>query len=302
MTGRLRKDNVLAYALPNLVKQILDSDVSKEIMRYDAVLVDEGQDFLPNWWEVLRKICKPDGEMLLVADATQDIYETANPWTDDAMKGAGFRGGWAELAISYRLPKLAMEKAREFALQFLPEEKVDLPKREQQELDFERCDLRWVHTDESCAQEVCFEEVLRLSTTGSPETLAISDLTFLCDNKNLGMNLVVALGNKGIRTVHTYDPDEDECRRQKVGFYMGDARIKATTLHSFKGWESRALVIYVGSKVDQKTLALVYAGLTRLKRHVDGSCLTVVSCASELLEYGKTWPSFESRLPANIQF
>jgi hypothetical protein len=97
------------------------------------------------------------------------------------------------------------------------------------------------------------------------------------------------------KTVHTFAAEEKEFRRQKVGFYMGDARIKATTLHSFKGWESRALVIYVSNKTDLKTLALIYTGLTRLKRHEEGSCLTVVSCSEKLLEYGKTWPDFEMK-------
>ena len=73
---------------------------------------------------------------------------------------------------------------------------------------------------------------------------------------------------------------------------MGDARIKATTLHSFKGWESRALVIFISGSVDKKALALIYTGLTRLKRHTQGSYLTVVSCEPKLIDYAKTWPVY----------
>ena len=76
---------------------------------------------------------------------------------------------------------------------------------------------------------------------------------------------------------------------------MGDSRIKATTLHSFKGWESRAIVIFIGHSVDKKSLALIYTGLTRLKKHPEGSYLTVISCANELIPYGKTWPVFEEK-------
>ncbi|KZZ04288.1 hypothetical protein A3744_26225 [Oleiphilus sp. HI0073] len=74
---------------------------------------------------------------------------------------------------------------------------------------------------------------------------------------------------------------------------MGDARVKATTLHSFKGWESRLLVIYITESVSPKDLALIYTGLTRLKRSVYGSCLTVVCSATELESYGATWPEFD---------
>lgn len=140
------------------------------------------------------------------------------------------------------------------------------------------------------------EELLRLATVNDyNNSLSVVDSTFLCDSKQFGYDVVKKLGLNGIKTVHTFAQDPQESRRQKVGFYMGDARIKATTLHSFKGWESRALVIHVGSKTDLKTLALIYTGLTRLKRHEEGSCLTVVSSSEKLLDYGKTWPEFEMR-------
>jgi len=82
----------------------------------------------------------------------------------------------------------------------------------------------------------------------------------------------------------------------KMGFYMGDALVKATTLHSFKGWESRAIVIFIGQSVEKRSLALIYTGLTRLKRHTEGSYLTIVSCADELIAYGKTWPQYVETL------
>lgn len=70
--------------------------------------------------------------------------------------------------------------------------------------------------------------------------------------------------------------------------------MKATTLHSFKGWESRSLVIYIGEKVSSKSLALLYTGLTRLKRHPEGSCLTIICSTDELAQYGSSWPEFEN--------
>lgn len=286
------ENDIFNVALPALVNKIIDIHPN-EVTLFDAVLVDEGQDFMPHWWSVLRRVCKPDGEMLLVADATQDIYETAQSWTDEAMKGAGFSGNWAQLDISYRLPQLAMDKVCEFASQFMPPELVNFPKR-QRDLALEPCQLRWAHVSEDVAIEHCCDELLRLAVAnGFNDELAIPDSTFLCDSKKLGYEVIKKLGNKGIKAVHTYDADDKESRRQKVGFYMGDARIKATTLHSFKGWESRALVIYIGASIDSKTLALIYTGLTRLKRHEQGSCLTVVSSSQKLLEYGKGWPDFE---------
>ncbi|WP_345974131.1 NERD domain-containing protein/DEAD/DEAH box helicase [Sulfurimonas sp. HSL3-7] len=289
-------NKVLSIDLPNLVTLILD-DPYCVTKKYDAVLVDEGQDFMPGWWNVLRKVCKEDGEMLLVADATQDVYGTANSWTDEAMIGAGFPGGkWAELKISYRLPTLALEYCRKFAEQFLPKESVNLPMPPQDELDLFPCTLKWVHTKMEFAAKVCQEELFSLAINAEPDLLSIPDLTFLADTNKRGIAVVSELGAKGVKSCHTFSEEASESRRKKMGFYMGDARIKATTLHSFKGWESRAIVIFIGQSADKKSLALIYTGLTRLKKHTEGSYLTIVSCADELMPYGKTWPKYIEKM------
>jgi hypothetical protein len=294
-TNNKNVNEVLSLELPNLVSSILD-DSSNITEKYDAVLVDEGQDFMPSWWDLLRKVCKKDGEMLLVADATQDIYDKASAWTDEAMSGAGFRGEWAELKISYRLPLVALEYSRKFAEWFLPKETINLPISEQSELNMFPCTLKWVHTQDNLVAQICREELFLLATDAEPDLVSIPDITFLADTNKRGFTVISELGSKGVNSCHTFSNDARESRRKKMGFYMGDSRIKATTLHSFKGWESRAIVIFIGKSVDKKSLALIYTGLTRLKRHVDGSYLTIVSCSKELIPYGKTWPKYVERI------
>jgi hypothetical protein len=139
------------------------------------------------------------------------------------------------------------------------------------------------------------DELLSMAPNADPELLAIPDITFLTGSEKFGRDVVAGVGAKGVKAVHTFGENSRDSRRKKMSFYMGDSRIKATTLHSFKGWESRALVIFLGSTVDAKSMALIYTGLTRLKRHPEMSYLTVVSCARELKEYGKTWPDYDER-------
>ncbi len=62
--------------------------------------------------------------------------------------------------------------------------------------------------------------------------------------------------------------------------------MKATTLHSFKGFESSHLVVYVDRIDWPEDRALLYVGLTRLKAHPNGSMLTVVSSCPELYSFG----------------
>lgn len=278
-----------------LVGSIIDVDNEEIVKKYDAILVDEGQDFLPEWWNILRKVCKKNGEMLLVADATQDIYGTAKSWTDQAMIGAGFKGEWAKLKFSYRMPPKLVNYARAFAKQFLPEGLLDLPYSPQQELDIYPCKLRWVQTNKERTVKVCQEEILSMAPSADPSLLSMADITFLAITNKLGHEVISNVGIKGVNFAHTFSDDASEARRRKLGFYMGDARLKATTLHSFKGWESKSLIVYIGHLKDTRAMYLAYTGMTRLKRNADGSILTIICAIKELEEYGRTWPEFECK-------
>ena len=280
---------VLTTELPKLVASASEAD---DAPRYDAILVDEGQDYQPLWWNTLRRFLKPGGEMLLVADATQDVYGTAGAWTDDAMSGAGFRGSWAQLDISYRLPPAALPLVRDFAARFLPSNSAELPTSTQETLDLFPTRLRWVQCGSDNAVQSSVSELRRMMRNTGSTNLAIADITFLASDVATGSNVVAGLRELEVATVATFAPDEQERRREKMAFYMGDARIKATTLHSFKGWEAPLLVVHIDAAADALSFALIYAGLTRLKRRAEGSSLTVVCSAPELLEFGRTWPDF----------
>jgi hypothetical protein len=282
------KSKILDDELPALANEAINQPGAR---RYDALLLDEAQDYLPHWWSVLRKAHEPNGEVLFVADATQDIYDTARTWTDDVMKGAGFVGAWNQLKVSYRLPPKALSMARSFAEMLLPKDTVDLPEADQGALDLYPCRLRWVQCARRSANEVCFSEIESLMRLTGTKGLANADITLLASDMRSGAEIVSSLNARNIHVVDTFGGDN---RRQKMGFYMGDARIKATTLHSFKGWESRLLVIYVGDAADRKSLALIYTGLTRLKRSQQGSWLTVVSSAPRLANFGQQFDEFVS--------
>lgn len=278
--------------LCKLVGAIIDSDLNGDIPRYDAVLVDEGQDFMPEWWNVLRKVCRAGGEMLFAADATQDVYGTAASWTEGAMSGAGFAGDWTRLRISYRLPSGLIDIVRDFGARFLPREGSDLPPSAQLELNIHPCSLRWVQVTDGSVASVAVREAWEMLVSHDEQGLSVSDLTLLVDSQELGSSIVDLVSETGTRCISTFSVEKKQSRRQKIAFFMGDARIKATTLHSFKGWEARALVVCIEHADDKRAMAMLYAGLTRLKRHPEGSFLTVVCGTPKLRSYGKNWPEF----------
>jgi hypothetical protein len=125
---------------------------------------------------------------------------------------------------------------------------------------------------------VCTEAILEMPRLADPDILVIPDITFLAPSQKLGLEVVTLLGNYGVKTVHTFSNEKRESRRLKLGFFMGDARVKATTLHSFKGWETRSLMVYTGHRFTPKALALTYTGLTRIKRHTEHSYITIGEC------------------------
>lgn len=293
----LQPESVLSEGLPSLIQRLYREDAGNvDMPRYDAILVDEGQDFRPTWWQTLRLALKAGGEMVLVADKTQNIYATAAAWTEDTMANAGFRGPWAELKISYRLPPAVVPLVSRFAKAFLTDEEIDIPQVEQRDnqmefAEFFPVELRWVHVrEQASALDACFSELRRMMQRLRTDT-AVPDITVLSGTE-LGRNLTDLLTTKSVHVLHTFDQDKQKSRRQKRAFFQGAAWIKATTLHSFKGWEARHLLVFVGSVERPEDRALIYTALTRLRRHEAGSALTVVSCCPELLAYGQSWPEF----------
>ena len=287
-------DSVISEGLPSLVQELYDqNDAHGAMPRYDAILVDEGQDFHLSWWQTLRCSRKRGAEMVLVADKTQNVYGTATAWTEDAMLGAGFRGPWVELKISYRLPPAVIPFVRRFAVEFLKGEEIDIPMFDQRELDLYPVELRWVHVlRQSNELEACNSELRRMMKRLRRDT-AIPDIVLLSDSMSLGRRLVETQKSKGVHVLHTFAQEGRISRRQKRGFFQGAAKVKATTTHSFKGWEARHLILLVTSVKRAENRVLLYTALTRLRRHERGSCLTVVSCCNELRTYGRSWPAYE---------
>ena len=80
--------------------------------RYDAVLVDEGQDFRLQWWNLLREqVVRPGGEMLLVTDPTVDLYGKSSWATPSTRSPAGFTEPWIDMTGSYRMaPELSSRR------------------------------------------------------------------------------------------------------------------------------------------------------------------------------------------------
>ena len=304
-------ESILEYEIPELLVQAIKEDdrlKKSRIPRYDAILVDEGQDFLPEWWISCCGVLKNNGEGLFCADPTQNIYNRDLKFANsDNLKmgagsfkgmGAGFSGRWIELSSSYRLPSNLSKILIDYVENFMPQEDVILPKintKVENDL-FPDADLKFfwhtVSTEENDEKKanICFKSVLNQSGYSEDGVLAIPDTVFLTDSKNIGKQFVKKMEDEKIEIVHTFD-DDDVYSKKVFNFYK--QQIKATTIHSFKGWESKSIVVYIGNNFSKKSIKELYVALSRVKKDENGinSFLTVINATQnqKLDDFGKKW-------------
>lgn len=253
--------------------------------RYDAILVDEGQDFEQQWWNFLRNHVRRNqqGEMILAADVAQDIYEKRS-WIDESsMPGCGFSGPWTELEGSYRLPVDFSPILAEFVEHFLPKDAA----RPTVPIDHygvasEPTVRRWINlttTDPTSISAAVRSEVERVLNHDTPPHHA--DVTILVESHSIGLQVVDELPE----IEHIFALEKLEQKRRKDRFWPGVSMMKASTVYSFKGWESRAVIIVVGpGKWSERAAKLAYVAMSRVKGDPSNrsAFVTVVNCIRDL--------------------
>ncbi|MFO8026842.1 MAG: AAA family ATPase [Opitutales bacterium] len=264
--------------------------------KYDAILVDEAQDFSLAWWKALRASLKPEGEMLLAADHAQNLYGTDLSWLDEGenRRGSGLASNWYGLYGSQRLPGVLREVCSEFIRwhlsQWVSLAPSATPDEATREIYFDNQEhLEWIQVP----PDRLISEAIKTSIAPG-RTHVWADLTLLVQQSAHGQAIVDALRASGIRCIHTFSdgeepPDEAKrsARRRKLAFYKGDARVKVTTVHSFKGWESSAVVLVIANAKSKEDLSEVYVGLSRILVSPNGWSLTVICSAPELEAFGR---------------
>ncbi len=262
---------------------------------FDAVLIDEGQDFTLDWWLLLRNhVVVPGGEKLLVADPTQDVYDH-QAWTDEErMLGAGFSGPWTELKGSYRLPNDMVPVANDFSGRYLSGERLvgEVTTDQLQLVGGSGVTVRtWRNIDrERDLGTSIGHEVVRL-LVDHPE-LAVDDVVFLCNDHRDGLDAVAIIEAAGHPVHHVFAKSDRDRSRRKRRFWPDAPGIKGCTVHSFKGWETPALVMGIGRGERSKRLA--YVAMTRITGSSSGApaLLSIVNSDVQIAEFESTFTSW----------
>ena len=266
-----------------------------DLPTYDAILVDEGQDFEEDWWSFIREhVLEPGGEMLLMADRTQNVYERSN-WIGDSISGGGFSGPWIELKGTYRMPVDLIPIAAEFGSRYLPADECDLPTIERDHPAGSEAHQptvrRWVNVGEQDAVRVAADEAEALFRTR--DGLSPSDIVVLA-NHETGEQVMAELEARGNDVISVFTADPGDFRQsRKRAFWGGQPGIKGCTIQSFKGWESRAVVCVPPRNAPRS----LYVAMTRVKSAPSRAALVTVVNSDRGLDSFK--PHFERKVSAS---
>jgi len=252
---------------------------------YDDLLVDEAQDLDARSWDLLRRgvleAANP-GERLVAFDAEQNLYKQDLAWAQEAgdsrLATAGFRGPPLRLSFSYRLPPQLIPALNDFRANVLGHTAARALEAGSThtagQLAF-GCHLSW----KQVSQPV-FAAELAEAARRAPDEMSLSPAD------------VRTLQSAGHKVKHVFGENHESRRHRRKAFWKGQAYL-ASTIHSFKGYEQRGVVLGIEAaedEADHDGLVAVYIGLTRVKAMADGSAALTVICADERLRsFGQRW-------------
>jgi len=101
--GKLTWNDVPSLALKQLQK-------AAEAPRYGGVVIDEGQDCTPVMVRLARALVGPNGQLTILADPAQEIYECGFQWTQRELRPHGGNTRW--LRKTYRTTREIYDLAR----------------------------------------------------------------------------------------------------------------------------------------------------------------------------------------------
>lgn len=261
------------------------------VPKYQTILVDEIQDYQSEWVKIIRdNFLQEDGEMILFGDESQNIYQ--RDFARSPVIAQGF-GRWAKLTRSYRtnLNSPLNQLFKDFQLKFLLEKHSDIEITDvspaQMGIGFGL--LKYEETTVGNWRESVFDSIKSYikSYDLHPNDVVIlsSKISLvrqlnelwikvekthcmfetyqeLATCTNMTVENLKALSENEINIlINQNKEDVERVRRAKKNhFYANSGLVKLSTIHSYKGLESRTVFYVMGEDDDSE---IVYTSITR---------------------------------------
>ena len=256
--------------------------VKSNIKKYDVVLIDEIQDYMQSWIDIITTyFTHSETEFVVFGDEKQNIYERELDENNEPIVRT-VAGVWNKsLNVSHRfasnIGNIAMKFQKTiFGLKYGADELKVMS-----QLDFEKRIIEY-HYFHSFTPDLLFEKVYNVLVRNQIHS---SDAGILCSKVEILRAIDFSIRTiKHEKTAIAFESQEEylehkenntkieEIRRlRKNHFYMKTGTIKLSTIHSFKGWEIDTLFLFIEKEEDEKEYAnaeLIYTGLTRARKNL----------------------------------
>ncbi len=286
-----RKLSIADYSDPNIFDSIADN-----ISKFDAIFIDEGQDYQDLWFRILKDIfLKDGGEFVIFADGNQNLYQ--RPQDKDRLPITPISGAWnkinEESSISFRVfnPNL-LYLADDFKTRFI--DSMAEPTKTQLDL-FATGYVKYFKVSPYASSEEIsdiVEKILKYDIVGKSVVMLSQSRNIL---RNISHIYTTRTGNEYKSTFMNYEDFEiikkrhkgamlervvnDEERVIKSHFLLSNEKLNFSTIHSFKGWEANTVILLIQPDGDPKynshavpskfrSPSVIYTGLTRAKTNL----------------------------------
>jgi len=256
--------------------------VKESIQKYDVILIDEIQDYLQSWIDIITKyFTYNETEFVVFGDEKQNIYGRTLDENNEPIVRT-IRAGWNKtLNTSHRFSSNIGNIAIKFQ-KIIFNQKYNLDEINViSQLDFEKRIIEY-HSFSSYSSEELLYVVYQVLERNEIHS---SDAGILCSKVELLREIDLLIRTKKReKTATTFESQEEfeqikgdvnkieKLRRSKKNhFWMKTGTIKLSTIHSFKGWEINTLFLLIEPEKDDKKFTnaeLVYTALTRAKRNL----------------------------------
>jgi hypothetical protein len=270
-----RRDRYLEEAYYSNLRIFEDEEIKT---KYETVLIDEIQDYKPEWIKIIRSyFLDEDGEMLLFGDEKQNIYKRALDGERRSKVVEGF-GAWVRLTKSYRYnaqsPIIPLVDAfqRKFLLQ---DYEFDADESFQLNLASVGVQACGIFDRNNLAQLAG-----KIIEIAKGNMIHPNDISIISSQELILQKLDYVLRTSDMHREHTLctfpslevtrHPKYSKKRQEissakKKGFNLNSGVMKLSSIHSFKGFESPFIFLLVNNKDSPE---MVFTGLTRAKENV----------------------------------
>jgi hypothetical protein len=262
------------------LSSIIDKIEKKETIlpSYDAILIDEGQDFDADWLRLVSLLINTDTQsLLLVEDRAQTIYRRKRSYVQDT--GLSFQGRSKVLSINYRNTSQIVK----FAWDFYREHSMFKNKVVNRNLDGE------IIAPQSTKRKGPEPGIIKAGNFFDEMKMVARQIKKLHDEKKVPLEEMLILYR--VKRTHKY-PIVDLIQRSlaelglpnywitendvtKRSFEKEDGKIKISTIDSSKGLDFQAVfIVNVDSmpfpleEDKEREVSLFYIGMTRAKEYL----------------------------------